>query len=151
MSSSECIIYEYVCKGSKILAESFSVLCFFCTITCIFKKNDFSVVHSVYCCFYCVVNNNRACNKFYFLSKKLRKTNCYRCKRKLRLRFSLRFSQVRAENDLSAVSNQFLNSRKSCHKTVFVCDLSLFQRHVKVASYQNLLAFYIDIINRFFI
>ena len=26
---------------------------------------------------YCVIHNNRACNKFYFLSKKLRKTNCY--------------------------------------------------------------------------
>ena len=151
MSSSECIIYEYVCKGSKILAESFSVLCFFCTITCIFKKNDFSVVHSVYCCFYCVVNNNRACNKFYFLSKKLRKTNCYRCKRKLRFRFSLRFSKVRAENDLSAVSNQFLDCRKSSNQTVLVCDFALFKRNVKVASYQNFLAFYIDIINRFFI
>lgn len=32
----------------RIFAECFAVLCFFCTVTCIFKKNYISIIH----CFY---------------------------------------------------------------------------------------------------
>ena len=94
VSSTKCIIYEYIAKGSKFFTELISVLCFFCTITCIFKKNNFSVFHVSYCCFYGIINNNRARNEFNFLSQKLCETFCNRCKRKFRFRLSLRFAKV---------------------------------------------------------
>ena len=81
VSCTKCIIYEYITKGSKFFAELFTVLCFFCTVTCILKKNNISVFHISYCCSYSVINNNRTRNEFNFLSKKLCETFCNWCKR----------------------------------------------------------------------
>ena len=54
-------------------------------------------------------------------------------------------------DNLSAVCDQFLDCRKSSHKTILVCDLSILKRNVKVTSYKYSLSFYIDIINTFFV
>ena len=80
VSCTKCIIYKYITKGSKFFAELISVLCFFCTVTCIFKKDNFSVFHFSYCCFYSIINNYRARNEFNFLSKKFCETLCNWCK-----------------------------------------------------------------------
>ena len=147
VGGSERVVHEYVCQRSKFLAELFAVLGLFRAITCILKKNDLAVLHSFYSLSYLVVNNNRACNEFHFLSEKLGKTYCNRCKRKFGFRLSLRFAKMRAEDYSSAVCNEFLNGRKSCNKTVLVCDLSFFQRNVEIASYKNFLSLYVDIVN----
>ena len=151
VSGSECIVYEYITKRSKVFAELIFILCLFCTVTCILKKNYIAILHLSYSSFCVWSYYLRICCKFHFLSKKLRKTNSYRCKRKLRFRLSLRFSEVGAEDNLSAVCDQFLDCRKSSHKTILVCDLSILKRNVKVTSYKYSLSFYIDIINTFFV
>ena len=66
-------------------------------------------------------------------------------------RLSLRFAKMRTQNYFSTISNQFFDSRKCCYQTVLVCDLSILQRYVEIATNQNSFAFYVDIINRFFI
>ena len=151
VSSSECIIYEYIAERSKFFAELVFVLCLFCTVTCVLKKNYIAIFHLCYSSFCVRSYYLRICCKFYFLAKKLRKTNCYRCKRKLRFRLSLRFSKVGAEDNFSAVCDQFLDCRKSSYKTVLICDLSILKRNVEVASYKYFLSFYIDIVNTFFV
>ena len=107
-------------------------------ITCIFKKNDVSVFHFSYCCF-CVWSSTTSGSAANLTScpSSSESRDCYRCQRKFRFWLSLRFAKVRAENDLSAISYQFLDCRKRCNKTVFICDLSVNQRYVKVASYQD--------------
>ena len=80
VSSTECVVYEYIAERSKLFAEFFSVFCLLCTITCIFKKNYFSVIHCFYCSFCVWSYYFRISSKFYFLSKKLGKTYCYRSK-----------------------------------------------------------------------
>jgi hypothetical protein len=56
-----------------------------------------------------------------------------------------------AEDNLSAVCDQFLDCRKSSYKTVLICDLSILKRNIEVASYKYFLSFYIDIVNTFFV
>ena len=80
MSCSECIVYEYIAKRSKVFAECFTVLCLFCSVTCVFKKNNISVFHSFNSCFCVWSNYFRISCKFNFLSKELRKSYCYWCK-----------------------------------------------------------------------
>ena len=70
VSGTKCIVYKYVAKRSKFLAEFITVLSLFCTITSVLKKNDLAVFHVSYCCFYSVIYNNRAWNEFHFLSEK---------------------------------------------------------------------------------
>ena len=77
----KCVVYEYIAKGSQIFAELITVFGFFCTVTCVFKKDNFSVFHCLYSCSDSIINNNRARNEFNFLSEKLCKTFCNRCKR----------------------------------------------------------------------
>ncbi len=39
VSCTKCIVYKYITKRSKFFAECISVLCLFCSVTCILKKN----------------------------------------------------------------------------------------------------------------
>ena len=148
---SECIVYEYVTQGSQFFAELLTVFGLFCTITGVLQKNYISVFHSLNSCFCVRSYNLRICCKFNFLSEKLRKANCNRCKRKLWFWFSFRFSKMRAENYFSAVSDQFFDRRKSSYQTVLICDFSIDQRNVEVASYKDSFSFYVDIIYGFFV
>ena len=151
MSCSECVIYENISEGSKLLGESFAVLCLFLAITSILKKNDIAVLHSCDSCL-CVLADNIVIRcELDFLSEKLGETYSDRRKRKLRLRLALRLSEVAAEDDLAAVSDQLLDCRKRCNEAVLVCDLAGLQRNVEVAAAKYALALYIDIINRFFV
>ena len=56
-----------------------------------------------------------------------------------------------AENYFSAVSDQFFDRRKSSYQTVLICDFSIDQRNVEVASYKDSFSFYVDIIYGFFV
>ena len=151
MSGTKCIVYKYIAKRSKFLAEFITVLSLFCTITSVLKKNDLAVFHVSYCCFYSVIYNNRAWNEFHFLSEKFCETFCNRCKRKLRFRLSFRFSKVRAKDNLSTICNKLLDCRKSCYQTVLICNFTVLQRYIEVTSYEDSFAFYVDVINRFLI
>ena len=151
VSCTKCVVYKYVTKRSKFFAEFITILCLFCTITSILKKNDLAVFHISYCCFYCVIYNNRARNEFNFLTEKLCETFCDRCKRKFRFRLSLRFSEMGAKDNLSTICNKLLDCRKSCYQTVLICNFTVLQRYIEVASYEDFLAFYVDVINRFLI
>ena len=57
---------------------------------------------------------------------------------------------MRAENYFSAVSDQFFDRRKSSYQTVLICDFSIDQRNIEVASYKDSFSFYVDIIYGFF-
>ena len=70
MSCSKCIIYKYITKRCKIFAECFTILCLFCSVTCIFKKDNISIFHSFNCCFCIWSYYFRICCEFYFLSEK---------------------------------------------------------------------------------
>ena len=146
MGCTKCIVYKYICQRSQVFGKCLFVLCLLCTVTGIFKKNYFSVFHSFYRCL-CVITNYIGIRcKFDFLSQKFGKTFCYWCKRQLWLWLSFWLSEMGAKNDFPAVSNQLFNGRKCCHKTVFICDLTILQRYVEITANQYLLAFYINII-----
>ena len=146
MSCSECIIYKYITKRGKIFAECLTILCLFCSITCILKKDNVSVLHSCNCSSCIWSYNFRICCKFNFLSKKFGKSYCNRCKRQLRFWLSLRLSKMRAEDYLSTVCNQLFDRRKCCYDTVLICDFSIDKRNIEVTSYKDSLSFYINII-----
>ena len=151
MCGSERVIYKYICQGSQLFGECLSVLGLLCTITGVLQKNYVAVLHSLYSCLCVRSYNLRISRELYFLSQKLRQSLCYRRQRQLRLRLSLRLAQMGAEDYLSAVCDQLLDSRKCCYQTILVCDLAILQRYVEVASYQDALSFYIDVIYRFLI
>ena len=52
--------------------------------------------------------------------------------------FILYFSKMGAKDNFSAVCDQFLDGRKCCNETVFICDLAIFQRYVEITSVQGL-------------
>ena len=91
--------------------------------------------------------------KFYFLAKQLGQSSLQPVpgtSSGVRAR-PLGFAKMGAEDYLSAVSDQLLDGRKCCNHTGLICDLAILQRYVEIASYQDTLAFYVDIIYRFLI
>ena len=69
VSCTKRIVYEYIAERSKLLAEFIFILCLFCAVTCIFKKNYISVIHCFYCSLCVWSYYFRICCKFHFLSK----------------------------------------------------------------------------------
>lgn len=124
--STKCIVHIDITQGCQILAERLTVLGFLGTVTGVLKQNNLAILHRLNGCLCVRSNHFRIGCKFHFLSQKFRQTNGYRCQRQLRLRLSLRFTKVGAENYLSTVRNQFFDRRKRCHQTVFIGDLSFF-------------------------
>ena len=57
MCGTKGIIYEYFTKACKLFTEFFSVLCFLCTIPCIFQKNHITVIHCRNCSFRIFADN----------------------------------------------------------------------------------------------
>ena len=151
MCGSECIVYEYVAQGSQLFGEFLAVLGLFLAITGVLKKNNVSVLHGLDSCLGVRSDNLGICSKLDFLAKMLGKTYSYRRKRKLRLRLTLRLAKMRAEDNLSAVGDQFFDGGKCSHDTVFVCDLSVLQRNVKVAADQDSLSLNVNVIYRFLV
>ena len=147
VSRTKCVVYKYVAQRSQLFAECFAVLCLFCSVTCILKKDNISVFHSCDCSLCVLADYVSVCSEFYFLSEQFGKACSHRCERHLRLRLSLRFSEVGAKDNFSAVSDQFFNRRKCCNKTVFVRNLSVFQRYIKITANKDFFALYIDIVN----
>ena len=151
MRGSECVVYKYVCQGSQLLGECLAVLGLLCAVTGVLKKNYLAVLHSCYSCLCVRSYNLRISCELYFLAQKLGKSLCYRRQGQLRLRLSLGLAQVGAKDNLSAVSDQLLDGRQRCNQTILVCDLAILQRYVKIASYQDTLSFYVDVIYRFLV
>ena len=151
MRGSKSVVYKYVSQGSQIFGERLSVLGLLCAVTGILKKNHVAVLHRLYRCLRVRSHYLGISGEFHFLSQKLRQSLRHGRQRKLRLRLSLRLAQMGAEDHLSAVRDQLFDGRKGCHQTVLVCDLSILQRYVKVAPYQDALAFYVDVIYRFLV
>ena len=151
MGCTKSIVYKYICQRSQVFGKCLFVLCLLCTVTSIFKKNYFSVFHSFYRCL-CVVTNYIGIRcKFDFLSQKFGKTFCYWCKRQLWLWLSFWLSEMGAKNYFAAVFDQLLDRRKRCLDTCFIRDISVFQRYVKIASYQDAFPFYVNVVYRFFV
>ena len=123
MSSTKCVVYENISQRSKFFGEIIFVLCLFCTITCILKKNYIAIFHSSNSSFCIFTNYVIICCEFYFLSQKFRKANSNRCQRKFRFRLSFWLTKVGAKDYLSAISDQFFDGRKCCNKTVLICDI----------------------------
>ena len=147
MRGSKSVIDKYIAKRSQLFAELFAVLGLFCTVTGVLKKDHIAVFHGFYCCLCIGAYNFRISGKCHFLSKKFGQTSCHRRQGKFRNRLSLRLAQMGTQDHLSAVSDQLFDGGKRCHQTVLICDLSVDQRHVKIASYQYSFSFHIDIID----
>ena len=124
VSSTECIVYKYITKGSQLFGEVVLVLGLLCAITGVLQKDDITVFHLSYSSFCVRSYNFRISSEFYFLTKKLGETCSYRSQRQLGFRLSLGFSKMGAKDYFSAVSDQFFDGRQSSYQTVLVCDLS---------------------------
>ena len=68
MSRTKCIIYKYIAKRSKFFREGFTILCLFCSVTCVFKKDHVAILHCCNGCFCILADNVSVCCKFYFLT-----------------------------------------------------------------------------------
>ena len=152
MSRSESVVYENIAERSQLFAELIAVLGLFRAVTGILKENHVAVLHRLNRGLRVRANHFRISGKLYFLAKELGQALRNRCQGQLRLGLSLGFSKVGAKDHLSSVRDQFLNSRKSGHQTVFIRNMKIrVQGHVKITAHKNSLAFYIDIINGFFV
>src|SRR5699024_1469790 len=109
----------------------------FFAVTGILKKNYVAILHRFHSSF-CIGSYHLGISgKLHFLSQKLRKTDCYGCKGKLRLRFSLWFSKMGAKDHFSAICDQFFDRRKGCYETILVRNLAVLKRNVKIAANQD--------------
>ena len=81
----------------------------------------------------------------------LGKSFSYRSKRKLGLGLTLRLAEVRAKDNLAAVSHKLFNCGKSSNDSVFVGDNAAFKRNVKVTTNKHALAFYINVVYCLFV
>ena len=152
MSGTECIINEYISDRSKILRESISVLGLFCSETGILEKDNITVFHSCYSCANVLANNFRISNELHFLAKELGKTYCYRSKSLGELIFfGLNLAEMGAKDNLAAVCDQLLDGRKCCNQSVLIGDLTGDDGNVEIATAENSLTLYVDVINCFLI
>ena len=151
VSCSKCIVYKYVAKGSQIFAELILVLCLFCTVTCVLKKNYVAVFHCCYSCFAFGPTTSGSAANFTSCPSSSERRNSYRCKRQFRFRLSLWFSQMGAKDYLSTVRDQFLIVGRAATRRFSSVIFPSCKRNVKVTSYKDSLSFYVDIVNRLFI
>ena len=148
---SKGVVYKYIAQGSQLFAELLAVLGLLRTVTGVLKKDHIAVFHGFYRCLCVWSHNFRISGKFYFLAQKLGQAYCHRRQGKFRNRLSLGLAKMRTKDNLSSICDQLLDGGKSCYQTVLVSDLSIDQRYVEIASYQDFLSFYINIVYRFFI
>ena len=151
MGGSESVVYKYVAEGSQIFGESLSVLGLFRSVTGVLQQDHIAVLHGLNRSFCIGAYHFRIRSELHFLAKQFGKTDSNGSQGQLRLRLSLGFSKMGAQNYLSAVSDQLLNGGKRCNQTVLVGDLSILQRNVEITSAENSFSLYIDIINGFLI
>ena len=149
---SECVVYEYIRKRSKLLAECFNVLCFLCSEACVFKKNNVAVLHLCNSLPRIFADNIVISGKNNLLAKLFRKSFCNGCKRKFFFRLTLGLAHMRAKDNLCALVNKVFDSRHCAHDSVFVRYISVsVKRHVKIATHQNALAGNVNVLNSFFV
>ena len=151
VSSAECVVYENVCKGAELLGKSFAVLGLFCSVAGVLKKNYVAVLHSGNSGLCVLAYNVVVSGKNYFLTEVLRKSLGNGSKRKLGLGLSLRLAEVRAKDYLTAVGDKLLNGGEGCNDSVFVGDNAAFKGNVKIATNENALAFYVNVIYCLFV
>ena len=151
MSSTECVVYENISKRSKFLREIILVLCFFCSVSNVFKEHNLAVLklgcHSLGIRAY----NLSIFGKLNLNTEILRKSFCNGSKAEFRLIFSLRSAEVWAKYNLCTVLHQILDSRKSGNNSLVISDFAVFKWNVKVATSKNFFAFYINVFNSFFV
>ena len=63
----------------------------------------------------------------------------------------MRLAHMGAKYDLCAVLHQIFDGGKRAHDAVFVGDLAVLHRNVKIAPYENFFAFYFNVGNRLFV
>ena len=152
MRGSERVIDKNICQGSQILGEGIFILGLFLAETCVLQKDNVPILHLIHSCADIVIHNNGAGNEFHFLSEKFGEAGGHRRKRLcLFILLCFHLAQMRAEDNFAAVSDQFLNSRKSSNQTVLVRNLSVLERHVEIAADKHALSLYINVIHRFFV
>ena len=144
---SKGVVYKYIAQGSQLFAELLAVLGLLCAVTGVLKKDHIAVFHGLYRCLCVWSHNFRISGKFYFLTQKFGQAYCHRRQGKFRNRLSLGLAKMGTKDNLSTVSDQFLDGGKSRYQTVLVSDLSVDQRYVEIASYQDFLSFYINVVN----
>ena len=152
MRGSERVINKNICQGSQILGKGIFILGLFLAETCVLQKDNVPILHLIHGSADIVIHNNGTGYELHFLSKKLREADGHRRKRLcLFILLSFYLSQMRAEDNFAAVSDQFFNSRKSSNQTVFIGYLSVLQRHIEIAADKHALSLYINVIHRFFV
>ena len=81
------------------------------------------------------------------IRQQLLKALCDRREGELCLRTVLRLAQMGAEDELTAVSDDLLDSGESCGDTVVVGDHAVLERDVEVTAAEYLFAGEVDVIN----
>ncbi len=139
MSRAESVHNENLSQRSKLLGERLKILGFFFSETGILEKNNVAFLHirnslfSVLAYYLIVVSKNNV------LTEKLGKSCRYGSEREFFLRTVLGLAEVRAKNDLTAVSDKLLDCRKSGNDSVIVSDNAVLERNVKIYADKNLL------------
>ena len=81
----------------------------------------------------------------------LGKSLCNGSKRKLGLGLALGFSEVRTEDYLTAVGDKLFDGGEGGNDSVFVGDNARLKGNVKVATNENALTFYVNVVYCFFV
>ena len=151
----ECVAYIIIRKVGQLLRESLAGILrlglLFASESGVLQENDIAVLHLLNCLCSSLAGYIVIRNELYFLSKLFGKSCRNRRKRLALVGAVLDLSEVRAQDHLCSLIDQLLNCRKRRDDTCIVRNLSLFQRNVEIASYQNSSVGCIEIIHSFFV
>ena len=149
----ECIAYIIISQISQLFAELFAVLgLFFATETGILQQNNIAVFHFSNSLLSVVAYNSVISSKCNLCAgENFFKSLCYGSKGELSLGTVLGLAEMRTENDLSAVGDKLLDSGEGSLDTVVVSDNAVLEGNVEVASYENLFALNVNVVNSNFV
>ena len=147
----ESIVYENICKRSKLFGEILLILCFFFSVANIFEKHNFAVFKlcSHFLCIF-AYNGFILC-KLNILTEIFGEPFSYGSKAEFGLIFALRSAEMRAKDNLCALCDKIFNCRKSGNNSFIVCDFAVLKRNIEIAANKNLFACHIDIFDCFFV
>ena len=151
MSGAKRVHNEYISQRSKLGGEGLEVFGFFFSETGVLQKHYVAVFHfgnSLLCVFaYDLV----VVCEYYVLTEKLGKTNSHGSQAEFLFGTVFGLAEVRAEDNLAAVSDQFFNCGQSSGDSVVIGDHAVLERYVEVNANEHFFALNIDVINCYFV
>ena len=155
VSGAESVHYEYLTVNqiSKLLGEAFAVLGLVsASESGVLEENNVAVSHFGNSLLSVVAYNSVISSKCNLCAgENFFKSLCYGSKGELSLGTVLGLAEMRTENDLSAVGDKLLDSGEGSLDTVVVSDNAVLEGNVEVASYENLFALNVNVVNSDFV